>query len=261
MKLTKIGSLVLLGLLLGCQQNPNGTTGTTWIAGDDGAQHLVEYAVEDGLAVLEGDIILGSAEEMSKGSAEGSLAVANRFPWGYWSNRTVPYAIDPKLENPERIAEAIAHWEAKTSLRFVQRKKELNHVYFTQIDKGCMSHLGRTGGRQQIRLSPRCSAGAIIHEIGHAAGLWHEQSRGDRNKHIDIHWENIDPMAKGQFKQNWLFARDVGPYDFDSIMHYDAYAFSKNDKPTITRKDGSTKMGQREGLSPGDVAAVESLYR
>ena len=52
---------------------------------------------------------------------------------------------------------------------------------------------------------------------------------------------------------------DVGPYDYGSIMHYPATAFSKNGQPTIVTKNGAT-IGQRQGLSPGDIAAVQSMY-
>ena len=53
------------------------------------------------------------------------------------------------------------------------------------------------------------------------------------------------------------------PYDFDSIMHYDAYAFSRNDKPTIEPIDDSIsidRLGQRTQLSQRDLDHIRELY-
>lgn len=54
---------------------------------------------------------------------------------------------------------------------------------------------------------------------------------------------------------------DVG-YDYSSIMHYNAKAFSKNDKITI-RPIGNQnqKLGQRDKLSERDVIRLNALYK
>ena len=53
------------------------------------------------------------------------------------------------------------------------------------------------------------------------------------------------------------------PYDYDSIMHYDAYAFSRNDRPTIEPLDDSIsldRLGQRTQLSELDLDHIKELY-
>ncbi|WP_460974026.1 M12 family metallopeptidase, partial [Spirosoma migulaei] len=48
--------------------------------------------------------------------------------------------------------------------------------------------------------------------------------------------------------------------DFGSVMLYGSYDFSKNGLPTMTKKDGTTFVGQRTGLSATDIATVSSMY-
>lgn len=56
----------------------------------------------------------------------------------------------------------------------------------------CYSPVGRTGGSQEVALGDAClNHGTIQHEILHALGLWHEQSRSDRDDFIQVMWDNI----------------------------------------------------------------------
>lgn len=57
----------------------------------------------------------------------------------------------------------------------------------------CWSYLGMIGGSQAVSLqSPGCLwAGVAAHELMHALGFVHEQSRSDRDHHVSILWENI----------------------------------------------------------------------
>jgi hypothetical protein len=90
-------------------------------------------------------------------------------------------------------------------------------------------------------------------------GLWHEQSREDRDSFIRILWENVEDGQAAQFEKRTDFGVDLFDYDFSSIMHYDAYAFSKNGLPTIETLGGQS-IGNRAALSAGDVASVNLIY-
>lgn len=180
-----------------------------------------------------------------------------------WPNNTVYYSIDGNLSNKSRVHDAITHWEANTNLTFKERTSQSNYINFVS-GSGCSSYVGMIGGAQNLTLSTSCTTGNTIHEIGHAIGLWHEQSRVDRDTYITVKTENIQSGREHNFytyKQQGMDGDEfTSALDFSSIMLYSSYSFSRNGQPTMVKKDGSTFSGQRNGLSSGDKIGVNNMY-
>jgi hypothetical protein len=218
----------------------------------DGKEKSLEVSTIDGRLIFEGDIIVGRGLEQ--------LGVGISGPTARWPKRTVIFEIDPLLPNPKRVTDAIAHWQAQTFIRFKKQTNEKDFVRFVP-GGGCSSAVGKIGGVQFVTLGPACTTGNAIHEIGHTVGLWHEQSREDRDKFVTIKFDNIIPSTKHNFDQHIADGDDLGPYDYGSIMHYPKIAFAIDPaKPTIVTLHGE-EIGQREALSAGDIAAVTEMYK
>jgi hypothetical protein len=218
----------------------------------------LEYTEVGQHAMFEGDIVLGTLEEVQAAEqaadSRGIGIIGANFRW---PDGTVPFVIAVEGVRA-RVEAAIKHWQERTPFKFTPRNGETDFVSFDALD-GCFSRVGRQGGMQVVSIGSGCAIGSAIHEIGHTLGLWHEQSRSDRDNFVQIVSANIDPRFKSNFSKHIQDGEDLGAYDHGSIMHYPATAFSVNGQPTIITKNGES-IGQRNGLSKGDLGAVRLMY-
>ncbi|BCA97172.1 peptidase [Legionella antarctica] len=225
---------------------------------------FVEYEEIDGYAITEGDIILGKITDLNQHGA----VITPMLGGSRWAGGIVPYEVAEDLPFRSKLAiyQAIEHWQKRSKIEFVAltTKNRLEYHDFLSFLRAegtiCASFVGRQGGKQIIELSPRCTTMNTVHEIGHALGMWHEQSRADRDYYIRIAWENIEEEHQYNFNQHLTDGKDYGDYDYQSIMHYGPYAFSKNGNPTITPLVDGIEIGQRNQLSEKDIEAINSMY-
>ncbi|XP_002161398.1 zinc metalloproteinase nas-4 isoform X1 [Hydra vulgaris] len=209
--------------------------------------------------LFEGDMKL-DPEEMSGLNNKFASSIGR-----LWPNKIVPFEImGIGAKEKQNITKAIEEYHKHTCLRFVERKREFPYVYFYP-GTGCSSPVGYSSNRlNDIALSDGCyNIGTIMHEIGHTIGLFHEQSRPDRDSYIKINWNNIEPGKDLNFKIQTINNVDsLGtPYDYLSIMHYPSTAFG-GDKITISTIDKTMQnlIGNRNGFSDIDIKQINILY-
>src|SRR5262245_1736486 len=101
-----------------------------------------------------------------------------------WPEGIVPYLVQPGLPCLQQVEEAIKLWNSlEIPVKLAPRgERDDDYVMFVEAAH-CSSRKGRGGGRQEIRLSPQCRVGVVLHEIGHAVGLAHEHNRRDRDRY------------------------------------------------------------------------------
>ena len=109
----------------------------------------------------------------------------------------------------------------------------------------------------------------------HTLGFWHEQSRPDRDEHVDIREQSIMQNRKDNFDIVSYHHPAVmnSPYDICSLMHYDAWAFHKNRtpkaKPIIENKKNKQcwsrgreyKMGNAPTFTRSDLKRINDMYK
>jgi hypothetical protein len=166
---------------------------------------------------------------------------------------TVPYLINSGYKYPQRILDGIKLW-SHLPIQFISRTTENDYIEFVPGDGTTESYIGRIRNRQVIKLADTALPGNIAHEIGHALGLYHEQSRYDRDKFVQvICTHNSDYYQAFQYDPSSI---DMGSYDFYSIMHY-----RKSDCMNLLVTNLPQGIpGQRNNISAGDSTGILTLY-
>lgn len=201
------------------------------------AQLVANYTAEESSvnpeelgSYLEGDILVPLGKVATR---NGVTTQSSR-----WPNGVVPFEIRGNFNarDMSTIEHAMDEYHRRTCIRFVPRRSETDYISIVSGNSGCWSSVGRVGGKQEVNLqSPGCltKPGTAMHELMHALGFLHEQNRQERDSYVDIMMQNVQPSAVANFEKAQQTVAFGVPYDYGSVMHYSANAFSRNGRPTI----------------------------
>ncbi len=241
-------------------------------SGNGPESKIVEFEVVEGnLAIAYGDLILGRLDE-SHPPAGGPLKRGHTEITAplLWDRPQIPYAINPDLPHPERVEKALEIFSRLTPVSFVPLaslggSSNPDSIIFEPGNDNCYSSLGRMGGPQPIRLAPGCGKQEIIHEVMHALGFVHEQSRSDRDTYVQVLWDNIEDKFKPQFEkvpEVWMEAMRGSSFDYRSVLMYRPDTFASHPGQLTLQSTGTSQIAPvTEGLSEGDILRLKRLFR
>ncbi|VDM64733.1 unnamed protein product [Angiostrongylus costaricensis] len=224
------------------------------------------------MVLFEGDMILTKEQahrvmdDLKHDEAKRTKRQAHRNATRLWPNGVVYYSFDSSATDITKrlFKKASDAWSGDTCVEFKEDDKASDRVVVHE-SLGCVSHVGKVGGKQKIYLGQLCeSIGYVAHEIGHTLGLLHTQSRPDRDEYVRVIVENIRVsrlekysvliIKKDFVPQFRVRGEDVVnnynlPYEYGSIMHYSARSYFNH----------SASISHEPSVIPYDVNYLETL--
>ncbi|XP_043973292.1 meprin A subunit beta-like [Gambusia affinis] len=236
---------------------------------------LVHLALSSGLSIPGVDIEIGAFEE--NGIKEDLTLDDIREPPNLqrstllsgdklWTS-PVPYVLDKGLDLNAKgvIMRAFEQFRLKSCIDFKPRDSEEYYINIQKSD-GCWSYIGQIfSNGQNLSIGEGCDyIGIVEHELFHALGFYHEQSRYDRDDFVRIELANIQAGKEHNFdKASSSVSTTHGvPYDYMSVMHYGKNAFSNGKGSTIITINPKFQdmIGQRLEMSPSDALELNLRY-
>ncbi|MEE6522269.1 hypothetical protein FKM82_020714, partial [Ascaphus truei] len=218
-------------------------------------EDIPQINIESGANLFEGDIILPNVPR--------NALREESYRWSF----PIPYILADNLDLNAKgvILKSFEMFRLKSCVDFKPYEGESTYIHFQKFG-GCWSMVGDLKSGQNLSIGERCDYKAIVeHEILHALGFYHEQSRSDRDDYVEIWWNEITSgMAHNFNKYNDGYITDLNtPYDYESVMHYGPFSFNKNESvPTITAKIPAFNdiIGQRLDFSEIDLERLKRMY-
>jgi hypothetical protein len=219
--------------------------------------------IRDGQAfMIDGQVLKLDGNRIATRSA-GILTPSDK-----WTNATVPFVFDASATATIRsqFNQAVQIYNTQTVVRYVARTNQPNYVRVV-AGSGCSSYVGmmttsfKPNGQEITLGSNGCGVGATLHEMGHAAGFWHEQQRKDRDQYITVNYSVIAPAWRSQYDIEPNDNNAFTSYDYNSIMHYGNNFV--NGQWEMTSKNPNVlpqNIGGGSTLTASDIQGFKAIY-
>lgn len=259
---TNVKCVVLLSLVCGlsaCDKE------VATISSDVDCSQPEQIILDNGLVfVKDGGVY--RQDDMLYSPLEGTKGIFTNNTILHWPRGIVYYVFDSECTSRliNIATAAMNELSDSTGVQFLPASPSTsNYIRFMSADENS-SYVGMRRGEQTINIYNDSFVYIIMHEICHALGIYHEQSRSDRDEYLIINWDNIKRNAKHNFDIA-ADGLDFGPFNFESIMLYSSWISDpamvySGSIPTITKRDGSVYYYNRSYLSHGDVNTVRAMY-
>ncbi len=265
-------SLIAITSLLAQAQQPEIRTGIfrgmkvtyTWVPSTEPGKEGT------GKAIYQGDIILDHVGQSPEAAGPRPQSVGVAYSQYFWpkvgSVYQVPYTIDPSSGDLTNLNTAISQFNSNFSgvIQFVARSTQTDYVNFlfnsSNLSGVCEAYEGRVGGEQTVGGSGSCTVATILHEMGHTVGVWHEQSRPDRDTYVNVNYGAVIKASRSNFDKLLDDDQLLTPYDYASVMEYPTFSFSRNGEPAIESIPAGIPLSNSSGYSAADIDGIERLY-
>uniref|UniRef100_W5UM60 Metalloendopeptidase n=1 Tax=Ictalurus punctatus TaxID=7998 RepID=W5UM60_ICTPU len=226
---------------------------------------LLERANRDIVRGADEPTVVGdiAVEDDNGRNADPCVSTGCKWPKSSDGLVYVPYIIANHFSSRELqvIQRGLDSFASVSCIRFVPRYNERDYLSI-ESRSGCYSYVGRLGYGQTVSLDRNGCIyhNTVQHELLHALGFNHEQTRSDRDNHIRILWENIIENMKYNFDKIATLNQGT-PYDYDSVMQYHKTGFSKNGKPTMEPiPNSNVEIGLAREMSQNDIVRINRVY-
>lgn len=262
----------VLGLLLAASMS---AAQVTEIGPSSDAPFAPDTELPPDLRLIEGDIAVPMDWVETRATYDVNL----------WPSGVIPFEFGPNVSgaNQGLMQAAMDEWESLADVAFVDRANQNDYIFIRNATFNASEFIGPLGGQQRVWITNWTTHGTLVHELGHVLAYWHEQSRADSTQFIDVNFGNVcqncctdsnnNPIScNSQFNPR-TSGGEHGPYDFGSVMHYSACAFSNCGICSATDPSCRTidvlppndvawqsAIGQRAGASYWDGRVMSFLY-